>query len=258
MRRLECAEIHEQPWFPAKLRDDVTDTLQFIFNSARLYRPVAARLGEAIRASRTNRVIDLCSGAAGPWIWLQREFANGQCDGLKILLTDRYPNLAAFQRASAESGGAIEFCDEPVDAQEIPERLGGFRTIFSSLHHFSPQEVRAIIRDAVQRGEGIGFFELAKRRPRTIFYACFMPVATLCLMPFVRPFRFRRLFWTYLVPIIPFVMLWDGVLSCLRAYTPEELREMAVSACTKAYKWDIGESGAVNHLLGYPAGAATR
>ena len=252
MRRVNLSEIHEQAWFPAKLRDDVTDTLQFIFNSVRFYRPIASRLGAAIRASGAHRVIDLCSGGGGPWLWLHGELAREKCAGLEITLTDRYPNLAAFRLAQEASGGAIGFCAEPIDAQKIPPPLCGFRTIFSSVHHFPPNEVVAMLRSAVERGEGIGFFEAAERRPRTILYACVMPVAALLLVPFMKEFRFARLVWTYLLPVIPFVLLFDGVLSCLRAYTPDELREMASCAAASNYGWEIGEAGAVTYLLGCP------
>jgi hypothetical protein len=253
MRRVHFAEIHEQGWFPQKLRDDVTVTLQFIFNAARLYRPIAARLGAAIRAAESERVLDLCSGAGGPWIWLQRKLAERTAMPTKVTLTDRYPNLAAFRHTQKASRNAIGYCVEPVDARKIPPGLLGFRTIFSSIHHFTPDGIAAILRDAVDRGEGIGFFEAAKRRPGAVLCACFMPVATICLVPFMRPFRIARLIWTYLVPVIPLVMWFDGVLSCLRAYSPAELQELAARVGAHHYVWEIGETSAITYLVGYAA-----
>ena len=35
-----------------------------------------------------------------------------------------------------------------------------------------------------------------------------------------------ELYDTYLVPLIPALLLWDGLVSCLRAYSPAELREL--------------------------------
>jgi hypothetical protein len=258
MRRVYFAEIHEQRWFPQKLRDDVTFTLQFIFNAARLYRPIVARLGAAIRAAKSDRVLDLCSGAGGPWIWLQRMIAERTSLPTKVILTDRYPNLPAFRHTQEASGHAISYCAEPVDAQKIPPGLLGFRTIFSSIHHFTPDGIAAILRDAVDRGEGIGVFEAAKRRPSAVLCAFCMPIATICLVPFMRPFRIARLLWTYLVPVIPFVMLVDGVVSCLRAYSPTELRELAVSIGAPDYVWDVGETSAVTYLVGYAVSHPSR
>jgi hypothetical protein len=252
MRRVTLSEIHEQPWFPKKLRDDVTDTLQFIFNFVGMYRPIVPRLGAALHSAESQRVIDLCSGGGGPWIWLRAALANSDSARCEVLLTDRFPNLPAFERAERASGGTIHFLAEPVDAQAIPASLRGFRTIFSSIHHFSPIEVAAILRNTVERGEGIGFFEAAKRRTLTALSAFLMPIGALCLVPFMRPFRFARLFWTYLLPVIPFVLLFDGVLSCLRAYSPDELRDFASSAAPSHYTWDAGELGGVTYLIGYP------
>lgn len=257
MRRVNCSEIHEQPWFPQSLRDEVTETLQFIFDTARFYGPITTTFAAALRAAGTQTVVDLCSGAGGPWIWLQKTIAEQGTTPIKVVLTDRYPNLAAGCRAQKISDGAIEYRAESVDAQRIPVSLGGFRTIFSSLHHFSPDEIVAMLHDAIEHEQGIGFFEVAKRRPRTIFHACFMPVAALCLVPFMRPLRFARLVWTYLLPVIPFVLLFDGVLSCLRAYLPGELRQMASRIGANKYNWEVGESGPITYLIGYPGPSAS-
>jgi len=77
------------------------------------------------------------------------------------------------------------------------------------------------------------------------------------MVPFIRPLRFARFVWTYLLPVIPFVLFFDGVLSCLRAYSPAELREMASRVGAKKYRWDAGRAGVVTYLVGYPAGSCS-
>jgi hypothetical protein len=47
-----------------------------------------------------------------------------------------------------------------------------------------------------------------------------VPLAVLVLTPAIRPFRWSRLFWTYLVPVIPASILFDSVVSLFRIYTP--------------------------------------
>jgi hypothetical protein len=76
--------------------------------------------------------------------------------------------------------------------------------------------------------------------------------------PLIRPFRWSRLLWTYLVPIIPVVLLFDGVVSCLRTYRPHELREMVEKLSASKYRWEIGEhsrslgEAPITYLIGYP------
>jgi hypothetical protein len=55
----------------------------------------------------------------------------------------------------------------------------------------------------------------------------FTPLLVLFATPFIRPFRWRRLLWTYLLPAVPLTCWWDGVVSQLRAYTVPELERLA-------------------------------
>lgn len=262
MRRATLSEIHEQPWFPKNLRDLVTDALQSALIFGRVYHPVAPQLARAIDASGCTRVVDLCSGAGGPWEALHPLIESHMRAPLEICLTDKYPNLAAFDRIREISRGSIVHSPDPVDAAAIPPALSGFRTIFSSFHHFMPDEAVAILQGAVDQGQGIGIFEGAQRRPRTMITIFAMPFAALLIAPAVRPFRWSRLFWTYLVPVIPFVLLWDGMLSCLRAYSPDEYRQLISRLDAPGYTWTIGEArgrfAPVMCVVGYPSARAAR
>jgi flavin-dependent dehydrogenase len=256
MNRINVSEIHEQVWFPKNLRDHVTDALQCILNWGNIYRPVAARLAQAIKDAEADQVVDLCSGAGGPWTWLHRTIANQTATNIRVCLTDKYPNLAAFESAQQESGGAITYSAEPVDAARIPAQIAGFRTIFSSFHHFPPKEAAGVLQNAVDNRQGIGIFEAAARKPLNILATFLAPVAAVLVTPFMRPFRWSRLFWTYVIPVVPFVLLVDGILSCLRAYSTTELSQLVSSLSGESYKWKIGKGTAgivpVTYMLGYP------
>ncbi|MGA9882142.1 MAG: hypothetical protein WBQ34_00325 [Candidatus Acidiferrales bacterium] len=256
MRRVDISELHEMPWFPQSLRDLVTDALQSVLNAGRLYRPIADRLSRAVRAADASRVVDLCSGGGGPWLWLRSALRARASITLEIVLTDKYPNLRAFEHARCASHGEISYSTEPVEAAQIPAQLSGFRTIFSSFHHFSPREVIAMLQDAADHRQGFGAFEGARRHVLTMLAVIFVPATALITAPFIRPFHFSRLFWTYLLPVIPLILLIDGVLSCMRAYSPAEMIELCGRVVAPGYVWDAGEApgpfGRITYLLGYP------
>src|SRR5580704_17158267 len=65
--RLRLFEIHEQPWFPQFLRDQFVDSLQMILEVTNAYHPIAPLLPEHLNECGADRVVDLCSGAGGPW-----------------------------------------------------------------------------------------------------------------------------------------------------------------------------------------------
>jgi hypothetical protein len=257
MRRIQFIEIHEQPWLPSFLRDSVTDALQYGLSFLKAYAPIGPTLQNALDCSKSRSIVDLCSGGGGPRLALSRNL-NGNACANQICLSDKFPNLRAFQNVRAASGDRITFCTESVDAMKVPRELTGFRTIFSSYHHFPPEEARAVLQDAVDAGESIGIFEVTRRAPSAI--GLMFPWALLVFVttPWIRPFRWSRLFWTYLVPIVPFIVLFDGVVSCLRTYRPQELREITGKLTGRVYQWEVGEHlGAhsivtITYLIGYP------
>jgi hypothetical protein len=240
MRRVQFIEIHEQPWFPSSVRDEITDALQFGFNLLKAYEPIAPLLQSALDCTRSRSIVDLCSGGGGPWFDLSREL-QGDPTALQIWLTDKYPNLSAVENVRAASENHISFYPGSVEAMKVPAALKGFRTMFTSFHHFSPEEARAILQNAVDAGEGMGIFEITRRAPSTIGLTLAWALMLFACTPWIRPFRWSRLLWTYLVPIIPLVLLFDGVVSCLRTYRPQELREIVERLTASEYRWEIGE-----------------
>ena len=247
-------EIHDQPWCPASLRDALTDNLQFYLDLGNHYGVVAPLLSAALARTGARRVVDLCSGGGGPWRRLHQTL-----DGAGVVLTDKYPNRAALERVTAGTDGRIGFSLESVDAQRVPQEFEGFRTLFTSFHHFPPALARAILEDAVRAGQGIGVFEVNARRLAAILTAALVPLLVLLSAPFIRPFRWSRIVWTYLVPVLPVVATVDAVVSCLRTYTPDELRALAGAVPGAAsYEWTAGEVPTrlspvpITYLLGVP------
>jgi hypothetical protein len=261
MRRSSLLEIHDRPWFPGFLRDHVTDALQLLLNLAGVYRPIVPRLRQALQQAHARHIIDLCSGAGGPWPRLAESLRREGSLSFVVLLTDKYPHteISPLATASAEKQRTY-FHREPVDATHVPAELSGFRTIFNSFHHFPPPEARSILQDAAEKHQGIGIFETPGRHAVTLLLVCLIPVGYFLLAPVQRPFRWSRLFWTYLLPVIPFVLFFDGIVSCLRVYSPRELQELvsALPASENGYDWQIGvERGGllrvpVTYLIGIP------
>ena len=257
MRRVQFIEFHEQPWFPRSIRDGITDALQFGLNLLNVYTPVAPLLQSALDSARTRSIVDLCSGGGGPWSDLGRKLQSLAGDPpLQIWATDKYPNLDAFHHAKASFENHIACYPSSVDAMKVPPELTGFRTMFTSFHHFPPDQARAILQNAVDAVEGIGIFEITRRAPGTIGLIMVWVLILFVCTPWICPFRWSRLFWTYLVPIIPLVLLFDGVVSCLRTYQPAELREMVAEPKAGEYRWEIGEcvsgKAPITYLIGYP------
>jgi len=255
VKRLHLFELEDQPWFPATIRDLATDYLQFIQTRWRLDRAMTPLIRRVLEQGKTNRIVDLCSGGSGPLLLLVEDLA---AEGLPIqaTLTDLYPNAPAFEKIAQASGGLVTCEPQPVDARRVPAHLTGLRTLFNGFHHLKPAEAKAVLHAAAAARQPIAIVEMSERSIRTL-PVLLTPLFVWLVTPWMRPFSWSRLFWTYPVPLVPLTCLWDGIVSQLRAYTPAELREMCQGSAPMT--WEAGQipvakgRGRLTYLIGFPA-----
>ena len=170
--RLHRLEIEEQTWWPAVMRDAITDYLQFVVERFKPYRVT------------------------------------------RVTLTDHYPNTDVAHATNSHESGVLHYEDRAVNAMDVPASLQGFRTMFASFHHFAPDDARRIIADAVEKRCGLAVFELTERSLPAILGMLLAPIVALILAPQIRPIRATGVALTYLLPIVPLAVLFDGIVSC--------------------------------------------
>jgi hypothetical protein len=259
--RLHLFEFEDQPWFPAVLRAGQMDYLRFMISGLGIYRQVVPLLAAALHQTHQNQLLELGAGAGGGTETVLAALRQQPTapPNLRLLLTDLYPQPAAWADVARRTQGSIQGHAAPVDALAVPTDLPGFRVIFSAFHHFAPTQAEALLRDAVAQGAGIGVFEGAGKSWLEIGLALtVLPVAQLLLTPFFRPFRLSRLVFTYLLPLIPLTTIWDGVVSIFRMYPPAALLALAHRADPAGrYHWQAGQlrhwwGPRVTYLVGVP------
>lgn len=259
MRRMQLMEIEDYDWCPRAVRDGGTDWLGFLANLTRVFDLVAPKICAAMHATGTNRIVDLCSGGGGPWLTLERALAASSREVVVVELTDLFPNIEALTQLRKRSGGRCRFRTDPVDATDVPVELDGVRTMFNCFHHFPPELARAILADAVRKRRAIAIFEGVDRRWLPLLAMPLQAGFVFALTPWVRPFKWSRLLLTYVIPLIPFVVYFDGTVSMLRIYSPDELRELVATVPGHDdFDWDIGTTPipgmpvGITHLVGVP------
>ncbi len=214
-----------------------------------------------MQQANTTEIVDLCSGGTGPWRKLHQQLAGAGCHAT-ITLTDKYPDPASAQRWAATTEAHINYLTESVDATQVPPRLTGMRTLFEGFHHFQPAVARAILADAANQRVAIGVFDVSLKPPFHWILLLLSPLMTLLayffITPLLRPRTPARFIWTYLLPIVPLVTCWDGVVSLLRVYSPPELTALTEQIQADDYVWEIGQAATgtplfvYNYALGYP------
>ncbi len=255
MKRIHLFEFEDQEWFPKFLRNYMTDFLQFLSNKAKIYSPIIPLLTETLQSNQIDTIVDLASGGGGGLLSLNKELKKHIPD-LKILLTDYYPNIPAFERTKSLSNN-FEYLENPVDARNVSKNLKGFRSMFLSFHHFRPHDAKKILQNAIDCKMGIGVFEVQDRSMASIIGMLLSPLSVILTTPFIRPFKISRIFFTYLIPIVPLCVLWDGLVSCFRTYSSTEMESLVNTLENKgSFNWKIGsekeKATKVLYLVGTP------
>jgi hypothetical protein len=246
MMRLQLFEIADQSWCPSFIRRAVTVFLATVASRTGIYLPTRDVLKRALERATTNAIVVVCAGSGGGI----RDVAGAFSSAARIVLTDLAPDTS-FPSGSP----AITYDPRSIDARDIPADLKGARVFYGSFHHFAPADARAILEAAVRANEPIAIFEATERSLRGIVVCLLIPILVLIMMIWVRPVRMLWLVSTYLIPILPAVIVWDGVVSSLRSYTQEEMRVFVEPL--KSYQWDVGillgpHKEHISYLFGAP------
>ncbi|HEX3006219.1 MAG TPA: hypothetical protein VHO90_01245 [Bacteroidales bacterium] len=239
---LRKLELEDQAWVPAPIKDGMTDYLRFLFHTFDLYRPVVPILNEVLAKSNSCQIVDLCSGSGGAIRRIQHHLEVIYSRRVQIVLTDLFPRIDAYSYLSGTTQQRISFESSPVDAANVPERLKGVRTMFSGIHHFDPLSARRVIANAVNARQPIAFFDGGNKNFFMILLILLIhPVAVMLSTPFIRPFRWSRLFYTYVFPFIIIGAVWDGIISIINLYRPSTLLNIAQNVDNTHYLWKAGK-----------------
>ncbi len=225
MKRIHAFELEDQPWFPRIIREAGMAYLRFASEKLGQWEHVRPTIDYALASSGEDGVLDLCSGGGGPVMALARGWHEAGRK-ISVTLTDRYPDPGARRLVAASGVPGLRYDPEPMDATRVPSDREGLRTLFNAFHHLRPDEGQTLLASAVRDRRPIAVVEVLQRSPIAILGILFAPLGVLLLLPFLRPFRLAWIPLTYLLPVIPLFIVWDGVISCLRIYNENELLSM--------------------------------
>ena len=240
MPRIHAFEFNDVAACPEFVRDSVVEILGHGLTALDFGGVIAPAFMRFVQQAQVSAVLDIASGTGVP--------ARLICDALgeaapSFWLSDLFPNAPALREAVAAHPSKLEACLTPVDATAVPEGVThDARTVINAFHHFRPSLAHAVLADAIAQRKAVFIYESFPPKLRRL-------VATLpALAPgvWLNPLRARRApalkkLFTYLLPVIPLVSLWDAVVSVLRIYSEPELRALAHAAGGSDYHWAYQE-----------------
>src|SRR5579883_1357098 len=108
MARIHLFEIEDQSWCPSVIRETTTDFLFGLFTLLSIYEPAYQKIAEVLDKTKTNTIVDCCSGTGGPIPKLREYLDQNNHQDVTITLTDKYPNLNSFEKLQNQYPGKIK------------------------------------------------------------------------------------------------------------------------------------------------------
>lgn len=228
MKRFQLFEFCDQAWLPPLLREAFHDCLGFVHTKTfRPYRNVPSLLAEIFKPRGVAAVLDIGSGGGEHVSTLQEAGARAGVALPALILSDLYPNVAAWTRLQETYGKqAVGFYDGRLDFNNVPEDVPRHWAMFASFHHLPPSLAKNLLAQAVARADSLILVEMFRRQWLDMVMMC-VSAPTLLLAPFfAREFRFSKLLFTTIIPIVPVMLAVDGFVSILRSYEKDEIVAM--------------------------------
>lgn len=259
MKRIHLFEIEDQAWFPNWLRICLTRLIVVMHKLLKTKDQLSELVARALKESKQDKILDLCSGSGGPMPEVMDELATKySLPNVSLSLSDLYPNTKAVKRYQEDGNNKINYIAEPVDATKISKDQEGLRTIICGFHHMPPKVAKDILTTAHRDKQAILIYEISDNAPPFIALIISIPITfIMCLFVTlaVRPMTWQQLVFTYLIPIIPLAFAWDGAISNVRTYTLKDMDELLEGLDSDDYSWEkgaLGKSPKKLYLLGMP------
>lgn len=244
--RLQLFEFNDAKWAPAALRETLTEALSRAIRWGKLNEGLVEPLARCLEKAGTSKVLDLCAGAGGPAIVLSEAMA-ARGHAVHFLMSDLYPSIPHWEAACREHPERLGFVRESVDATALPPGLveGRVPVIINAQHHFPPPLARSVLRGACEHAPAIFIGETLTRNPLSFAAMGAAGLAGLYSTPFLaKDKRLAKTALTWLSPIALAASVWDGTVSSMRTYLPEELHEMVADLAGWTWSWgEFAHSG---------------
>ena len=246
MKRKALFEFEDQSWFPAVLRNGMTQLIRVLHRMIGTAEVLEQQLTDCQNKVAFRQVVDLGSGSGGPLPDVFRKINAKRSVPLSLLLTDKYPNPKVVAQFNSQNIAYIRYASQSMDALALEQFPEGLKTMIASFHHLSPSKAKALLKAAVQHKEPILIHEIAANNIPFWLWLLLLPLS-LCILvlmalfmtPFVRPLSVSQLFFTYPLPLIPLAYAWDGQASLMRTYSLSDLESMIAQIPSHGYRWEI-------------------
>lgn len=220
---MKLKELEDFDWFPARLRQYQMEMIGILASYFGFYKNVANMIKQDLVQNKISSVVDLCSGSGLPAVYIHQKI---RLKNLHTTLSDKYP-----QNLSQSLG--VHYLPHSIDALHIPLEKENYYTMHNAFHHFNTDEQQKLIQKALDHNAHFKIVELVQP---TLLNVVLVTLASTfgvwLLCPLIRPFDWKRILFTYIIPINVLTVLIDGYITILKSKTKQQYHDSLRYVCT--------------------------
>ncbi|MBF0119602.1 MAG: hypothetical protein HQK79_12255 [Desulfobacterales bacterium] len=242
MQRIQAFEFNELSSCPKFIRDCLIEILGNAIRWGNIFGGVGPIFKEFCDKCGCETILDICSGSGEPASILIESLYKQDVPAPNFVISDLFPKIHAMEEVAKKHPGKIEIVRDPVDATDVPKMFDQpARTIINAFHHFPPKLGSQILYDCVSKKRGIFILEGFPRN-----FKCFSAMipslsAAMLLNPVLtKEDKLLKIIFTYYIPLIAILGVWDSTISVFRIYSKDEIIKMAKDVGPN-YKWEYHE-----------------
>lgn len=250
LKRFHLFEFNDQqnlPRFMTAWLSRARHHLHEVSQDGRIWAP---KILELLKRYGAPKIVDLYSGSGDPILEVARILERDHGIRAHITLTDQNPNLLTAAEINARDDDRTYVTDS-VDTTDVPTTYEGVRTILSAFHRLPPEAAYNLLKHAFNTRQHIFIGETTQRSIRAMWTHATALKRCDETNPPVGTTRAQELL-TLRLPVLPTMLAWDNIVSCLRTYSHEELAPWLEELSAADYRWEVGELWNSNVQISYP------
>jgi hypothetical protein len=239
-------ELEDYRWFPQRLRRYQMDFIGNLAQWLHLYRPLVPVAQQLMQQNQLQQITDCCSGSGVPAIYIQRQLQPIP----PLILTDQYP-----QTITAATD--VHYTATPVDVLQLMPQPDQLYTLYNSFHHFTTAAQQALLQRFAHTKASCLIAEILE--PNIFVFIKIVLTTTLGQLlaaPFIKPFSWGRLLFTYLLPINLITVTYDGMVSVLKSKSVTSYSALISNIQAPGYTFTVKSirqaTGRIIYITGEP------
>jgi len=204
-----------------------------------------------IAQNDASSIMEYGSGSGEPLMRMVSQLNCEKAKSLSYTMSDIKPLPEFVNKVNTEAPDNFTYIETSIDAANNKPQDEQSVIFINSFHHLSPKVAHNVIKNNLENGNEMLILEYV--RNNFLAYVSMLGGVLIVLLtaPFVSKLKHLPLtiFFTYIVPLFPLMMLWDGLISCRRAYSSDFFNNVA-----KEIDVPVTVTTNINRSMLYPPG----